>query len=417
MFDHMLTPEQIAVRDRARDFVKDGVSAELLREMDADKVQFPKEFLQEAAKRELLGLRFSKEYGGGGMDWKTEVAALEELGVLGAALSCLYSLVTIIGEAIHTFGTEEQKRNYLEPTLKGERFCAEGLTEPRGGSDFFGATTKAEDKGEYLLLNGQKRFIVGGEGADYFLVYARTNFDPKAKPQQSISALLVDRDDTVKVEHVYGLMGTRGGGTARILFKDTKVPKKNVILGLHRGGEVFNRMMVPERLTTASGAVGVGRAALEVATRYSTRRMAFGKPIMRFQGVSFHIAEAVTRLDAARALVYATAAKADSGEDPRRMVSQAKKFSTEAAWDVVNRAMQVMGGIGYTDIFPVEKLLRDIRLMMIWTGTNEIMNLLIQHEWYKEHAKVPCAGRDVEPDATGFDQEQEKVYTDEDQER
>ena len=136
---------------------------------------------------------------------------------------------------------------------------------------------------------------------------------------------------------------------------------------------------------------------------------------MKFQAVNFHVAEAVTRLDAARALVYATAAKADSGEDPRRMVSEAKKFSTEAAWDVVNRAMQIMGGIGYTDIFPVEKLLRDIRLMMIWTGTNEIMNLLIQHEWYKEHAKVPCAGRDIEPDAAGYEHEEEKVYTDEDQ--
>jgi alkylation response protein AidB-like acyl-CoA dehydrogenase len=409
MFDFLLSETNKAVRDRAREFVK-SVPAQLIRDMDADKVQFPTEFLKSAAAHKLLGLRFEPLYGGGGYDWKSEAAAIEEIGTLGAPLACLYSLVSIVGEALHVFGTPAQKARYLAPVLKGEKFCAEGLTEPRGGSDFFGATSNAVDKGDYFELNGQKRFIVGGEGADFFLIYARTNFEPNVPPHKQISALLVDRDDTVRVEHRYGLMGSRGGGTARIVFTNTRVPKENAILGVNRGTDVFNRMMVPERMTTACGAVGAARAALEVATRYTTRRKAFGKPIQKFQAVSFHIAEAVAKLDSARALVWATANKIDSGEDARRMVSESKKIATEHAWDVVNRSMQVMGGIGYTDIFPIERLLRDLRLMMIWTGTNEIMNLLIQHEWYAERAANPTAGRDVEVDAVGFENEEEKHY-------
>lgn len=409
MFDFLLSDEQKEIKNAAKNFAK-SIPAQLIRDMDEDKVQFPKEFLVEAAKQNMLGLRFDKKYGGRGADWKSEACAIEEIGTLGAPLACLYSLVSIVGEAIHTFGTEEQKQKYLVPTLKAEKFCAEGLTEPRGGSDFFGATTKAVLKGDHFVLNGQKRFIVGGEGADYFLVYARTDFAEGTHPHQQISALLVDRDDTVRVEHRFGLMGAKGGGTSRIVFNDTIVPKENVILGLNRGAEVFNRMMVPERMTTAAGAVGAARAALEVATGYSTRRKAFGRPIGKFQAVSFHIAEAVERLDAARSLVWTTACKIDSGEDARRMVSEAKKISTESAWEVVNRAMQVMGGIGYTDIYPVERLLRDIRLMMIWTGTNEIMNLLVQHEWYKEHQEKIFEGRNVEQDAIGFEHEEEKHY-------
>jgi len=409
MFDYLLNDIQKETRDRARRFAEQ-VPAQLIRDMDAEKVQFPKEFLVEAARHGLLGLRFDPLYGGGGLDWKSEACAIEEIGTLGAPLACLYSLVSIVGEAVNTFGTPAQKEKYLAPTLRGEKFCAEGLTEPRGGSDFFGATTKAVPDGDHYVLNGQKRFIVGGEGADYFMIYARTDFSEGVSPHKQISAFLVDRDETVKVEHLYGLMGSRGGGTSRITFKNTPVSEENVILGLNRGAEVFNRMMVPERMTTACGAVGAARAALEVATRYSTRRKAFGKTIDKFQAVSFHIAEAVADNDSARALVWAAACMIDSGQDARRMVSEAKKVSTESAWDVVNRAMQVMGGIGYTNIFPIERLLRDIRLMMIWTGTNEIMNLLIQHEWYKERAAKPVSGRDIEPDAVGAEFEEEKNY-------
>ncbi len=405
MYEHLLNTEEKKTVGEVVAFVKD-VPVELVKKMDAGEVDYPREFVEEAAKRNLLGLRFPKQWGGRGHRWVCEMAAIEEVGVLGSALGCLYSLPSIIGQSMHFFGTDEQKERYLKPTLEGKLTCAEALTEPRGGSDFFGATTTAEKKGDRFILKGQKRFVVGSIGADYFLVYART--DPNAKGHNAISAFLVDRTDNVEVRTRYGLMGTRGGGTGRIVFHDVEVPEKNLVGPLNGGAVVFNKMMVPERLTSASGALGSARAALEIAARYSSRRVAFGKKIREFQGVSFKVADAVTRLDAARALNAHAALMADTARDPRRLVSEAKKEATSSAWEVINHAMQIMGGIGYTDVYPVEKFFRDTRLTMIWTGTNEIMNLLIQHEYFKELLKSVKDSRDVESDAISADLEDEK---------
>jgi len=213
----------------------------------------------------------------------------------------------------------------------------------------------------------------------------------------------------VEVQNIYNLLGTRGGGTGRLRFRDVRVPAENLVGDLHDAHTIFNRMMVPERLLSGAGGVGLGRAALEVAARYSTRRKAFGKTIQSFQAVSFRIADSVALLDAARALVFAAAKRVDAGLDSRRLVSEAKKVGTEAGWQAINHAMQVMGGIGYTTVYPIERLLRDCRLAMIWTGTNEVMNLLIQHEYYKELARKTGEARDVEADAI-HPEEEEKHY-------
>lgn len=415
MYDVLLNEEEKELKFRARAFVK-TIPSSWLRKMDQDEIQYPIEYVKALAKDQLLGLRFSPEYGGQGLGWVAETTVIEEIGVLGAALGCLYVLPSIVGEAIFRFGTEAQKKKYLEPILKGKLFCAEALTEPRGGSDFFGAACKAEIHGDHFILNGQKRFVVGSEGADIFLVYAKT--DPTAAdPRRSISTFIVERDFGVQVKHVYGLLGARGGGTGRLLFENVKVPKENLVGKMNAGGLIFNQMMIPERLTSAAGAVGAARAGLEVAAKYSTHRKAFSQHIRRFQGVSFKLAESITLLDAARSLIYTTARHIDAnaglgGGVIRRMVSQAKKFATEAAWNVINHAMQIMGGIGYTNVYPVEKLLRDSRLMLIWTGTNEIMNLLIQHEYYKELASVPLENkpRDIEEDALGAEFAEEKFF-------
>lgn len=411
--DLLFAPEELQFRDEVRELVR-WVPRKLLLDMDADTVMFPREFLEEAGRRGVLGPRFNPIYGGRGLAWTGEIAALEELGVLGTSLACLWSLVSIVGEAIHVFGTEEQKQRFLVPALRGELALAEALTEPRGGSDFFAATTTARREGDVFVLNGQKRFVVGAEGADVLLVYGRVEGieDPKA----AMTAFLVERGPGVEVHHVYGLMGTRGGGTGRLVFRDAPVPVENVLGGeggVGNGTAVFHQMMIPERLTSAGAAVGMGRATMEIAVRYADRRHAFGRKIRRFEGVNFKIAEGVTRMDASRALNVAAARAVDAGEDPgkvRRLVSEAKKFSTETAWEVVNHAMQILGGIGYTNIYPVEKLLRDTRLITIWTGTNEIMNLVIQHELYRELAAAAPAGRDVEADASGAANLEEKVY-------
>jgi alkylation response protein AidB-like acyl-CoA dehydrogenase len=412
MFDFMLTDEQRALRDEVRAFAREKVPRQLILDLDADRVRYPREYVEKLAAHRLLGLRFSPEYGGRGLGWQEEIVALEEIGVLGTSLTCLFSLPSIVGEALHVFGTPEQKARWLRPALAGQLTVAEALTEPRGGSDFFGTTTRATRDGDGFRLKGQKRFVVGAEGADFLLVYART--DPDAPPHKGISAFIVERGEGVEVHHVYGLMGTRGGGTGRLYFRDAYVPAENLIGGLNGGAAVFYQMMIPERMTSAAGALGMARAAIEIAARYADRRKAFGQKIRRFEGVSFKIAESITRLDAARGLVYATARAIDGGVAPpgrvRRLVSESKKFATETAWAVVNDAMQIMGGIGYTNVYPIERLLRDVRLITIWTGTNEIMNLVIQHEFYKEFLAARPDVRDVEADAKEADQAEEKVY-------
>ncbi len=411
MLDCLMTNEEKKLQEEVRAFVKEDIDKQLLRDMDEDKVRYPREFLEKAAARGLLGLRFPEKHGGRGMPWTSEIIALEEVGVLGTSLGCLYSLVSIVGEAIDKFGSDMLKEKYLRPTIEGRLTAAEALTEPRGGSDFFGATCTAVKDGDHYILNGQKRFVVGSEGADYFMVYARTN--PEGKPHESISAFLVDRCPEVKAEYLYGLMGTRGGGTGRLVFNNVKVPAENLLGEENKGSAIFYQMMIPERMTSAGGAIGMGRAANEIAARYSTRRKAFGTEIKNFQAVSFKVADNVTLLDTSRGIVYLAARSVDAGDPPgrsRRMVSEAKKVATENAWKVVNNAMQVMGGIGYSNVYPIEKMLRDVRLIMIWTGTNEIMDLIIQHEYYKEMAKEGIRGRDIEFDAVEADQVDEKIY-------
>ena len=411
MIEALLTDPQRQLRDELRAFVRQDVPRQLILDMDAERLHYPRQFLERAAARHLLGLRFPPEYGGRGLAWTDEIVALEEVGVLGTSLGCLYSLVSIVGEALNVFGTPEQKKRWLRPAVEGRLTVAEALTEPRGGSDFFGATTTARRDGDDYVLNGQKRFIVGAEGADFFLVYARTG-GAEANPHRAISAFIVERGPGVEVQHVYGLMGTRGGGTGRVYFRDVRVPAANLVGRENGAGEIFYQMMIPERMTSAACALGMARAALEIATRYSDRRKAFGQKIRTYQAVSFKVAESIVLLDAASSLVYATARAIDAGDEAgrlRRMVSESKKFATDAAWQVVNHAMQVMGGIGYTRVYPIERLLRDTRLITIWTGTNEIMDSVIQHEYYKELGAQPI-GRDVEADAQDAETEGEKDY-------
>ena len=410
MLEAILSAKQRQLREQVRDFVR-SVPRQLVLDMDAERVRYPRGYIEDLAAQRLLGMRFAPEYGGRGLGWCDEIVALEEIGVLGTSLACLFSLPSIVGEALNVFGTPEQKERWLRPIIEGRLTVAEALTEPRGGSDFFGTTTTARREGDTYILEGQKRFVVGADGADLLLVYART--DPEARPHQGLSLFLVERGPGVEVEHVYGLMGTRGGGTGRIRFRQASVPAANLVGPENGAGAIFYQMMVPERMTSAAGALGMGRAALEVAARYADKRKAFGKKIRSFEAVSFKVADSITQLDAARMLVYGAARSIDAGDDPsrcRRLVSEAKKFATETAWQLVNHAMQILGGIGYTNIYPIERLLRDTRLIMIWTGTNEIMDLIIQSEYYKELLGRPGAVRDVEADAEEAKREEEKVY-------
>lgn len=413
MFEYLLNAEQKKLRDEARDFVK-SIPGKMILDMDADKIRFPKEFLQEAGKRNLMGCRYPELWGGRGMDWVSTCMVMEEIGRLGYIFACTFGVgAELVCDAVILHGTDSQKEKYVKPLLQGKIFAAECLTEPRGGSDFFGTTTTAKDMGDHFLINGQKRFIVGGEGADYFLVYART--DLTGEPHKSISCFIVDKTEGVKAEYLYGLMGCRGGGAARMIFKDVRVPKENLLGRLNQGVAVFNTMMIPERLGTAAMTIGAAAPAVDVATGYTSRRKAFGRPVAEFQGVSFQVAEAVTLLDASRAMIYATARAVDEKIDEkqiRRLVSESKKFVTESCQKAVHNAMQVMGGIGYTNIYPVERVFRDLRLASIWTGTNEVMSMIIANEWYKESHLNRKTGvlRDMEEDAAEARAMDEKIF-------
>ena len=413
MFDFLLNEEQLKIRDEARDLVR-WVPKKMILDMDADKITFPKEFLQEAGRRNLFGCRYPRKWGGREMDWATTCMIMEEVGTLGYIFSCIFGIGSeLVCDAIVLHGTDDQKERYVKPLLKGELFAAECLTEPRGGSDFFGTTTTAVEKDGYYVLNGQKRFIVGADGADFFLVYART--DPNAEPHKALTCFIVDRSPGVDTEYLYGLMGCRGGGAGRIVFKDVRVPKENVVGRVNGAYAVFNTMMIPERLGTAAMTIGAARPALDVATGYTTKRKAFGQIINQFQGVSFQVAEAAMLLDASRALVYATAKAVDAGMPSsvvRRMVSETKKFVTESCQKVAHNAMQVMGGIGYTNVYPIERIFRDLRLSSIWTGTNEVMSVIVANEWYKEYSKSreACMPRNYESDAQAADAVDEKIY-------
>ncbi|MBI2889230.1 MAG: acyl-CoA/acyl-ACP dehydrogenase [Nitrospirae bacterium] len=414
MYDFMLDEEGRRIRDRVREFVKNEVDPEYLRRMDRDEIKYPRELYEKYARHGLLGLRFPREHGGKGMTWVQECAAMEELGCLGTAAGCSYVMPSIVGEALTTFGTEEQKRKYLKPMLEGRLVSAEALTEPRGGSDFFGASSRAEDRGDHFVVRGAKRFVVGAEGADFFFAYVRTNLAEDAPAHSRISAMIIDRGPGVEVKYLYNLLGTRGGGTGRLVFKDVKVPKENVVGPLHGGALVFNTMMVPERLCSAAPATGGMKACLDVAMNYADRRKAFGRPIRKFQAVSFMVAQAQTLIDASRAMIYQAARAADAGApNLRRIVSETKKFVTEAAWEVTNLAMQITGGIGYTEVYPIERALRDTRLTQIWTGTNEIMSLMVQHDLYEEFRDEKGRYRDFEKDAMHAD-ESEKIFDDDD---
>jgi len=413
MFDFILSKEQLSLRDKARDLVR-WVPREMILDMDADKIRFPKEFLQEAARRGLMGCRYPEKLGGRDMDWVTSCMLMEEVGVLGYIFACVFGIGSeLVCDAIVLHGTDGQKEKYVKPLLQGELFAAECLTEPRGGSDFFGTTTTAEDKGDHFIVNGQKRFIVGAEGADFFLVYAKT--DPNAEPHKALTCFIVDRTEDVKVEYLYGLMGCRGGGAGRLVFRNVRVPRQNILGRLNGAYAVFNTMMIPERLGTAAMTIGAARPALDIATGYTTRRKAFGKTINQFQGVSFQVAEAATLMDASRSLVYTTARAVDAGVDSRRvrrMVSETKRFVTESCQRVARIAMQVMGGIGYTTVFPVERIQRDLGLASIWTGSNEVMSMIVANEWYREYFENKGSGgaRDFELDAAEAEAADEKIY-------
>ena len=324
----------------------------------------------------LMGITVPEEYGGSGMDLTSYIIAINELSKVSAVVGVILSVHTSVGtNPILYFGTEEQKKQYVPKLASGEFLGAFCLTEPSAGSDAAALKTKAVKDGEHYVLNGSKVFITNGGEADVYIVFAST--DP-SQGSRGISAFIVDKGTPGfiigKDEHKMGLHGSR---TVQITFEDMRIPATNL---LGEEGEGFKIAMANPntgRIGIATQALGIAEAALEAAVNYSKERIQFGKPIAANQGVGFKLADMATAVEAARLLVYRAATLRDQGLPCGKEASMAKLFASKTAVDVAIEAVQVFGGYGYTEDYPVERYFRDAKITEIYEGTSEIQRMVV----------------------------------------
>jgi alkylation response protein AidB-like acyl-CoA dehydrogenase len=344
---------------------------------------FPRDILQKLGEQHLLGTAFSKTDGGVGLGWSFEVIVAEEISAVSAATEMArLASGALYAAPLAYFASKAQKHKFLRPVLAGDKVGALALTEPGAGSDAGSIKTHAERRGEGFVLNGEKRFITNGGVADFLFVFAVTN--PGKPPKSGVSALVVRRDsEGVQTVKSYGLLGMHGANVVHLRFRNVRVPKENVVGGLHRGFPILLDELDRERPAVAAGMLGIARSAFESAVDYSTRREQFGRPIREFEGVSFKLADMLVKLEASRLLILKAARLLDEGKLARLEGAVAKLFATESAFEITHQALQVHGGIGYTTDLPIERYFRDARFMMIGGGTSEIMRFLIQREIYK----------------------------------
>ena len=381
--DVMLSQEEISFREEFKTFLG-GLDLSFILTMDKeDEKEFPKDFVRALGQNHYLGIPLPKKVGGRGLSTVCAILAEEELGALAFPLGCAMGMSTYLCRAIHKYGNPDLWKRYIIPTMRADLICAEGITEPLKGSDIARLMTTAKRQGKSYIVSGEKRFQKGGIGADWFLTFART--DPGVPPHKGITAFIAERKHGVQVVEQFNLMGWRGMGASHLLFKDVAVPEENRVGDEGQGFEILMYLLQTERLMEAATALGSARECLKIAVRYSDAREQFEKKIREFQGISFKIADMAASLDAGRLLCLRAAKLIDEEERrPNKEVAMAKFFSTEAAWNIIDQCLQILGGIGYTDYYPIERFLRDVRVSKIYTGTNEIMRELTQRAIYEE---------------------------------
>jgi alkylation response protein AidB-like acyl-CoA dehydrogenase len=342
-------------------------------------------YLKRLGEAGMTGALFPEEYGGNGRGVLAECIIDEELGAAGHPGDTIRSVSLTLGTiSILRYGTPEQKRRHIPPRLRGDELAALAITEPQIGSDTSRMQTRAVLKGDRWVINGQKRFITGGGLADFLTLFAIT--EDGAHPHKGMSTFIVPMDHpgvTIRRQLDEVIMAD-WMDNAWIDFTDVDIPRENLLGPLHGGYHVLMDELDTERVTYCMGALGSARRALEIAAEYSTKRIQFKQPIAMFEGVSFKLAEMYTALDAARQLVYRTAKMVEAGVPAQRESAVTKLFVAEAVWKIVDHAMQVLGGIGYTTDFPIQAIFRNARLLRIGAGSDEIMKFLIAREVLKE---------------------------------
>jgi len=381
-----LTAEQRLLRDSVRDFCQREVKP-IAAAVDRD-ARFPAETLRKMAELGLFGIPLSPEYGGAGAGYVGYCLAVEEI-----ARACM-SHAVIVGAhtslcalPLQQFGTAEQRDRYLRKLAMGTMLGAFALTEPGAGSDAASIKMSAVKKGGEWVLNGTKIWITNGAEADLTIVLAVDN--PALGAHGGVTAFLVEKGTPgYKVGTKFDKMGIRGSSSAELVFESCRVPEANVLGKVGEGFRVAMSTLAAGRMTLGAGCVGGSVAAMEEAVSYAKQRVAFGQPIAKFQAIQFKLADMAVGLHAMRTLVYDLAAKLDAPKGlPREQLEResaiVKLFCSEVSHDIVDEALQVHGGMGYSKEFPVERYYRDQRVVEIFEGTSEIQRLIISEDVLK----------------------------------
>lgn len=376
MVDFTLTDEQKLMRETAHDFAEKEIRP-VAWEYDRD-ATWPAEILEKAWELGLMNTHIPEEYGGPGLDTLTGCLIEEELGwgcsgvATSVAANGLACAPVILG------GSEEVKQKFLGMLAEEPKYASFCLTEPEAGSDVGSMRTRAEKKGDSYIINGTKTFITNGSYASWYTVYAKT--DPEAG-HRGMSAFVVPRElDGVSVAKKEDKMGQRASDTAQITFEDVEIPAEYMIGEENKGFKLAMMTLDRTRPGVSALAVGIAQAAFEFASNYSKERVQFGVPIAMHQAVAFMIADMATKIEAARLLVWQAATLLDQGKSNTLASSHAKRFAADSAMEITVDAVQVYGGYGFIKDYPVEKLMRDAKIMQLYEGTSQIQRLVIARE-------------------------------------
>jgi len=379
-----LTEEQLMIQTMVRDLARNEFAPQA---MERDKTkEFPADNLKKLGELGLMGMMVPPEYGGSGADTVSYVLALAEVAYACASTAVVMSVHnSIVCESILKFGTEDQKKKYLQLLATGETLGAFALTEPNAGSDPSRQTTKAVFEGNSYVLNGTKRFTTTGKNAGLVIVTAKTDDTARHK---GISAFIIERDTPgLTVGPLEDKMGLRASDTADLIFEDCRIPAENLLGNEGDGFLIAMTGLDGGRIGIAAQSLGVAQAAFDAAVHYAQEREQFGRAISKFQGLRWMIADMATEIEAARLMMFSAAEMKDSGENYTLQASMAKLFGSEMVNRITAKAIQIHGGYGFTKEYPVERYYRDARVFTIYEGTSEIQRIVISNLIFRDKRK------------------------------
>ena len=382
--DYFLTEEQEMIRDLARQLAEERIKP-VRAELDENE-EFPTELMKTLAQADLFGLIIPEQYGGLGGGCLENCIAVEELSRACVGVSATFAASFLGAYPILLYGNEAQKEKYLPLIASGEQLAAFALTESAAGSDAGSITTTAEKDGDFYVLNGSKQWITNGGHAGIYSVIAITD---RSKGARGASAFIVEEgDEGFSVGKKERKLGIRASATAELIFNNCRIPKDRLLGKEGMGFIVAMRTFDQSRPGVGAQAVGLAQGALDEAASFARTRKQFGKPIITFQAVAHMLADMATKIEAGRCLVYQVARNIDAGvKDTSKVSAMAKIFPTDAAMEVTTNAVQVMGGHGYMREYPVEKMMRDAKILQIYEGTNQIQRNVIGQELNKEYGR------------------------------